>query len=293
MHQMQRPGPLQELPLEHFLQPLNPNVPVSSKQTIGNKRQLSPGRPSLFSPTKRRILNDEGIHLPEKTIKAPLPSSRTASMTPSVRLSHPDSPARVLHFGLPKNLQGDPQKRPVHKGLAVDMAFIHEPSSSSSRLVSSPELKPKTTPRISTRRSQDAHPQNRTGFEDVHVSSSSANLVIPSFVPRELPPQTDPGSIHFPGFFVYQDTQVAVYPTAMMEANEVCKRDPMVDSDTHKENLPPRRRTKKLSVVSSASDLKSNSDAYDRRAILNDDLALKITSPYPSPREGGRLYGRH
>lgn len=280
---MQRPGPLRELPLEPFLLPLNPEAAASSKQTRSNKRQLSPARPSLFSPTKRRILNDEGIHLPEKSIKTPLPPSRTSNTASSVRFTHihkdPDSPARVLNFGLPKNLQGDPQKRSAHKGPTMNMAISQELSSSSSRLVPSPELNPKTTIRTSTRRSQDVQSYDYSSSEGVPISSSSASAVVTSFVPRELPPQTDPRSIHFPGFFVYQDTHVAIHPTVVMEVNEECQRDSVVDPDTHKENLPPRRKTKKLSAASNTSEMKTNPDASDRSGITTDGLNMSYDTP--------------
>ena len=64
---MQRPGPLQELPLDRFLLS-NPNLSAIKS----NKRPLSPSDPTLFSPAKRRILNEEGIFSPEKSWKGPL-----------------------------------------------------------------------------------------------------------------------------------------------------------------------------------------------------------------------------
>ncbi|KAJ6560910.1 hypothetical protein B0H10DRAFT_1160455 [Mycena sp. CBHHK59/15] len=52
---IRRPGALKDLPLYLFLPP-NPSLPPRP-----NKRAHSPGVPSLFSPTKRSILAEEGI----------------------------------------------------------------------------------------------------------------------------------------------------------------------------------------------------------------------------------------
>jgi hypothetical protein len=70
---MSRRGPLQELPLDMFPGPHGALQPL--KLTKATKRSHSP-EPSQFSPTKRRILNDEGFfatpsarktHIGEKT----------------------------------------------------------------------------------------------------------------------------------------------------------------------------------------------------------------------------------
>lgn len=99
---MRRPGPLQDLPLEHFLPP-NPNLPKSPfKLARGSKRPLSPGAPSTFSPAKRRILVVEGIYSPE-SLKSPLSSSIQSPARFADLVKGPDSPARRLDFGLPKN----------------------------------------------------------------------------------------------------------------------------------------------------------------------------------------------
>jgi len=86
-----RPGPLRELPLERFIDvPFRP-VPATPRQA--HKRPLSPGTPNLFSPTKRRILAQEGVFSPEKTIKS--------SIAPSYRalVIRDQGPARKLDFG--------------------------------------------------------------------------------------------------------------------------------------------------------------------------------------------------
>lgn len=91
-----RPGPLCELPLERFVDvPLTP-VPATPQRK--HKRPLSPGTPNLFSPTKRRILTQEGVFSPEKTIKRSFVSSDRDLAIHDVLMQ---SPARKLDFGQP------------------------------------------------------------------------------------------------------------------------------------------------------------------------------------------------
>ncbi|KAG5652673.1 hypothetical protein H0H81_004165 [Sphagnurus paluster] len=78
---MPRIGPLQELPLEHFIP--------------SRKRPLSPAAHVLCSPAKRRILNEEGI------FKSAVSGRGTPARFTKV-LSGPSSPARKLDFGSPK-----------------------------------------------------------------------------------------------------------------------------------------------------------------------------------------------
>jgi len=89
-----RPGPLRDLPIERFVDvPFTP-VPTTPRRT--HKRPLSPGTPSLFSPTKRRILAQEGVFSPEKTIKSSIaPSDRALVIHDVLR----QSPALKLDFG--------------------------------------------------------------------------------------------------------------------------------------------------------------------------------------------------
>ena len=89
-----RPGPLRDLPIERFVDvPFTP-VPTTPRRT--HKRPLSPGTPNLFSPTKRRILAQEGVFSPEKTIKSSIvPSDRGLVIHDVLR----QSPALKLDFG--------------------------------------------------------------------------------------------------------------------------------------------------------------------------------------------------
>jgi hypothetical protein len=99
--------PLTDLPLDRFL-PSKPNSTISPLKP-SSKRTLSPTTPSLYSPTKRRILTQEGVFSPEKSLKAPIATRARASISTSRMgdvLRGPSSPARKLDFGTPKECTG-------------------------------------------------------------------------------------------------------------------------------------------------------------------------------------------
>ncbi|KAF8204792.1 hypothetical protein BJ912DRAFT_9122 [Pholiota molesta] len=257
---MQRPGPLQELPLEAFLLP----APSSLKPIKLSKRPHSPGGPTPFSPAKRRILSEEGIFSSEMTSKSPLPRGKDAFASParfSKVLAGPASPARVLDFGLPKNGGGDPQKRSaVHSMTTRNASSSQISSSSSSRsgLAPSPELKPRST------RTPAVTSESQSGMNSFDELSSLSLSPLPAsltFVPRELPPQADPRSIHYPGFSVFQDSHTIIYPSAQTDELPASSSDDMeVDVDIYKENQPPRRKIRKAATEptkSTKADLSS------------------------------------
>jgi len=220
---MQRPGPLQELPLERFL-PTYPNLP--SKSDRSHKRPLSPGSPNPYSPTKRRILNSEGIFAPEKTCKTPMSLAKASPARFSDVLAGSASPARVLDFGLPKNHGGEPAKR----------SFLHNPTQI-------PSLSSRKTLTSSRRVLSSAH-HSSSGLSAHTVASSTSSTrpaaAVPIDIPRELPPQPDPQSIHYPGFVVFQDAHITIYPA---DFNPERVSDVETNTDSLKENLLPHRKT--------------------------------------------------
>ncbi|KAJ3883926.1 hypothetical protein F5051DRAFT_2401 [Lentinula edodes] len=246
-----RPGPLCEWSLDRFL-------PSSSNSTQGklsdnsrpNKRPLSPGGPSLFSPTKKRILTQEGIFYPEKTMKSPFRGRSTPGGSFSDLLRAPDSPAKKLEFGSAK---------PAHQPLSISdscevtsFSSLPRPSTpvkatlNSRSLASSPDLVPKTNPKSTPRH----------GFDDDDFFSTPERLP-PSLarppppapftlLSRELPPPSDPQSIHYPGFVVHRDAHITVLnPTAVESLMKDCK-----ERDEWKENLAPRKKMKKVVIDS-------------------------------------------
>ncbi|KII94930.1 hypothetical protein PLICRDRAFT_80430, partial [Plicaturopsis crispa FD-325 SS-3] len=173
---MRRAGPLQELPLDHFL-PSKSTAPQKS-----NKRPHSPGVPSLFSPAKRRILTAEGIFSPEKTMKSSLVASRANTSPLLVLRGGADSPARKLDFGPPKS---SPRTSVVSARKASNPRTpgpsppLRQSTSSSTRASESPEADDYFSPR---------HPSR-----------------VPTAIPRQMPPPPDRQSQHYPGFDVFQD----------------------------------------------------------------------------------------
>ena len=140
-----RPGPLRDLPLERFIDVPFTSVPTTPRRT--HKRSLSPGTPSLFSPTKRRILAQEGIFSPEKTIKSSIaPSDRAVVIHDVLR----QSPALKLDFG--QSLRSDSKvastsclfqefSRPSHRH-DRSRSSLPIPNTSSSQLPSIPSSSP-------------------------------------------------------------------------------------------------------------------------------------------------------
>lgn len=114
-----RPGPLRDLPLERFTDvPFTP-TPTTPRRT--NKRPISPGTPNLFSPTKKRILAQEGVFSPEKTIKSTITSSCRASV---IHGALKRNPAVKLDFGQPS--RGD-SNAPSSNSRPFEACFL-EPS---------------------------------------------------------------------------------------------------------------------------------------------------------------------
>ena len=219
---MQRPGPLQELPLERFL-PSHPNTP--SKSVRSHKRPLSPGSPNSYSPTKRRILNSEGIFASEKSCKTLMSSGKASPARFGDVLVGPASPARILDFGLPKTHGGEPVKRPFPTQTQIPSLPLRKTPIPSPFQLVSPTYHSLSGDSINT---------------EVSNISSIRPVTAPIVIPRELPLPPDPQSIHYPGFVVFQDTHITIYPADF-------KLERVSDTETHtdlyKENLPPRRKT--------------------------------------------------
>ncbi|KAF7432923.1 hypothetical protein PC9H_004867 [Pleurotus ostreatus] len=270
---MRRSGPLQELPLEQFL-------PTSSK-VRPNKRPLSPGAPNLFSPTKRRLLEEEGIFTPEKTTKSPFFASRGA--TPSyfsAVLCGPESPARKLDFS--------PSKRTNQEG-SSKVTKEEAPSYTSPSVATTSTI-------IAAEASSDSNHLSATPFEEFSDDESSdfefdSSAVLgqsraPNMIPREMPPPPDPQSQHYPGFSIYQDTHILI-PRASEN-----KTPPSQEDESTKENIAPRRKLKKSATVplspSSVSmknlDLSGPSKARSTPVTPKPAAFLRPRPPSPTPR---------
>lgn len=215
-----RPGPLRDLPLERFVDVPFTSVPTTPRRT--NKRPLSPGTPSLFSPTKRRILAQEGVFSPEKTIKSVIAPSDRASVIHGIL---GQSPARKLDFGQP--LRSDSRV------------------ASTSRLLQGCFQEPSCPPR--------RHYRNHSSLPIPNASSSQL-LPIPSSSSNPLT------NIHYPGFDVWVDRDPNPSSLSSHSSSNDSHDSDGDKGNSHddKENVHPRTKwrtglSKRLQMVSFAS----------------------------------------
>lgn len=202
-----------DLPLERFIPSATKTTIVG--QTRPNKRPLSPGGPSLFSPTKRRLLTQEGIFSPDKTVKIPFRGRSSPGGSFGDLLQGPGSPAKRLDHG--RSLKSQ---------------------SSELRVSSTPVRSQAPSPEVLSKMASNSTP--RRNFVDDDFFATPERLQ-PSFtlVPRELPPTSDPQSIHYPGFIVYQDPHLLIMNPVSREVTLE------LEDDEWKENVLPRRKIKK------------------------------------------------
>ncbi|KAJ7682576.1 hypothetical protein DFH06DRAFT_298541 [Mycena polygramma] len=236
-----RPGPLKDLPLDNFLPP-NPNLPERP-----NKRLHSP---SIFSPTKRRILAEEGI-ISGGSVKS---SIRVRAFPVSCR-SSVDSPAKKLDFGLPKNSPAS--ARSPHN--APSSAIPPTPT----RLTRQNTTPDAFTSSTSTFTSPVDDAQEMIDYFSTPSESLSARQAPASVsqIPRDIPPPVDPQSIHYPGFVVCQDAYIVTGPAMTVDADVMSSPQ----KEAEKENALPRRKPRKSVTAPTSSDLKSRLVSPDAR----------------------------
>lgn len=246
---MLRAGPLQELPLEHFLRAPPPSP---SKTSRPNKRPHSPGGPILYSPAKRRVLDAEGVFSPEITMKSPVSSSalggRFAPIHFDELLRGPDSPAKRLDFGSPKN---SPQISSRSVG-----------SDSAGRDLSQPLARP-----LSSRHSLDD--DFDMGEYCNYPRSPSTTPPPSSFLSSTLqePASINRHSVHYPGFDIFQDVEETPHHTPSLNEDfaTTVSQLSQVEKDLEKENLPPRRKPQK----SATEPIKPSDAAWVKAGLLS------------------------
>ncbi|KAJ8463753.1 hypothetical protein ONZ45_g17476 [Pleurotus djamor] len=260
--------PLQELPLEQYL-------PASSKSSCRpNKRPLSPGAPNLFSPTKRRILEEEGIFSMEKTKKSPFPPSRLKGPDYfSAALCGPESPVRRLDFS--------PSKPATSEEWIRSQGDAKNPSSLAKHVSSS------SLPTASSSSTPFEEFEDESGDFAIDSSSTPPHSYIPRMIPREMPPPQDVQSLHYPGFDIYQDTHI-ILPSAADSMRPV----PNGLAAEETENVPPRRKVKKSVTVPLSPgsgelkklDLGAHAKARSVPMTPKTVVVSKIRLPSPTPR---------
>ena len=181
-----------------------PFAPIPTTPHRAHKRPLSPGTPNLFSPTKRRILAQEGVFSPEKTIKSSIvPSNR-------VFVIHDRSLARRLDFGqLPAN----------------DCAVA-----STSHLLEDCFAEP--TP-VQSRSSR----QRGRDHSSIPISSVFPSQPIPSS-------SNSPANIHYPGFDIWIDRNPTPSALAIHSSSvdSHASNEDKESSHDDKENVHPKTR---------------------------------------------------
>lgn len=220
-----RPGPLRDLPLERFVDLPFPSVPATPRRA--HKRPLSPGTPNLFSPTKKRILAQEGIFSPEKTVKSSIvPSDHALIAHDFLRYS----PARKLDFGQVPQADG----KVASTSRLLEDCFV-EPAPGHAR-------------------SSGQHDRNHSSIP-----------IFCQFPPQQFPIASSSSNsspnIHYPGFDVWRDYNP--FPSSLPARSSL---DALHALDEDKENMRPRTkwrtglstRMKKVSFVSPEQSRRQN-----------------------------------
>jgi hypothetical protein len=219
-----RPGPLRDLPLEKFID--IPFTPTPTTPRRAHKRPLSPGTPNLFSPTKRRILAQEGVFSPEKTIKSFIvPSDRASVIRDVLR----QNPARRLDFGqLPPS-----DSKVVSNSPLLEDCFME------------------TTPEHSHSIGQRDHDHSSIPMFTAYPSKL---LSIPSSSSNSRT------NTHHPGFDVWvdRDPTPSLLPSNFSLDNSHASDEDKENLQDHKENVHPKTKwrtglSKRMQRVSFAS----------------------------------------
>ncbi|KAI6152215.1 hypothetical protein BKA82DRAFT_4108523 [Pisolithus tinctorius] len=214
--------PLQELPVEQFIAP--------SADTRKHKRPLSPSRSNaLCNPAKRRILDVEGISTSHGHALSSFAFRPTSSTICGAHLLTPLRPSRNpdTHSPIALPSSSDPSRTylntraPHGPPLGLDEGISLPPTSS--------RLWHSHTP------------------PTVHLHYSTQDV--------------DRQSKHYPGFDVYHDGPTRVGPPVSAEPpqdNGGRMEVNLEGEEDTKENVPPKRKTKKICSKSSPSATPSN-----------------------------------
>ncbi|THH12209.1 hypothetical protein EW145_g131 [Phellinidium pouzarii] len=232
-----RPGPLQELPLSCF-HPIDINVRLApeSPYKSSSKRSRSPS--ALLSPTKRRILREEGCF---GSFSSELRRSSAKERTADQYLPEILRSSRPLDLGsLPKASGGS--VRGLDDDANANPFSVAHPRTP--RSITPPRelaLFPVLAASPSSCCSRTSAGSDETGL-----------AAAPIMIPRELPPSPNRQCFHYPGFDIHRDTHI--------ELLSACSRasvDPSLDSDKEgfKENLPPRKKGEKIGVYNGGRDV--------------------------------------
>ena len=233
---------LVDLPLEPFLRAVSDDANLPNPST-GSKRSRSPSLArSIFTPAKRRILEQEALFSPSQSRFYPGASNNSF---------HPHRNALLHAFVNPKcpsgssptGLSDTHPSPPCHPHTLVP-ASPREPRRISPRLSASPRFKSIPSPTTTPTRTSPRKTRSQTTPPARHASTPSPPaLPTTMMVPREMPPPPDRRSVHYPGFDVHLDTHIALPCTrskarAKAEAAAAAARV-QEEGEAAKENVRP------------------------------------------------------
>ena len=240
--------------LSMALQPRTPlrDLPIEQFVTsAAHKRSLSPSRSALYNPAKRRILDAEGIPISSGL------GNRSHSSRPTL------SPLYGAQFATPY--------RPLRRG---DMHIQRNSGDSSStrftKSGSNAGMSPASPSRATTTPLASRLPQ----LWDPHTS----------LPPRSQQFTIDRQSKHYPGFDVYHDHRIT--PPVAVESlsdNGMAVEDDKSEGEGCKENVPPKRKTKKISHRSRLSLGDPTCSRLSGSPHKGDATGLHTTC-FPAPR---------
>ena len=216
--------PLRVLPLDRFLH--SDNSQQASRPNHLKHSTKRPRSPSaMLSPAKRRILREEGFLPPppfqlKRSVEYERPSMGTAYFR-----------SRNEDLGSPMHIDSDSSRCVEGSPLTDAVAYR-------TRSKTSP---PKGTGPTKTRSTTSKSSSNRPPPSATPPTRSAPPLMIP----REMPARPDPQSVHYPGFDIHYDTHIELPSTS---SRYIPEPDLERDKEGRKENLPPRRISKKPSM---------------------------------------------
>lgn len=183
-----------------------------------HKRPLSPGRSPLYSPAKRRILDAEGISISSGLGNRSHCSRPAFSSLCGAQFSTPYRPSR----------RGDV---PVQRNVPSSSTRAMKSGTNSGTSSSSPS------------RVTAAQPTSHlSGLWDLHASSND----LPSYAQPSF--AIDRQSKHYPGFDIHHDHRIALHAVVEpLPDNGMAIEDDKSEADSCKENVAPKRRTKRIS----------------------------------------------
>jgi len=294
---------LVDLPLEPLLRAASEDANLPIPRT-GSKRSRSPSLArSIFSPAKRRILEQEALFSPSQS-RFYRGASDNSLHPHRNALLHAFASSTCVLGPSPAGLSDTHPAPPCHPHALVPPS-PRDSKRISPRLSSSPQPKsrpsPTTTPtRVSPRKTRSqttATPSSsqRQSTRNTPTPSPKTPTTTMTMIPREMPPPPDRRSVHYPGFDVHLDTHIAL-PCTRSKARAKAEADAAAaraqEGEAAKENARPSAVA--TSTLSSSTS-KAKRDIVPRRSARlrtnNNGCVLPPSQKgvVPQARDHGRL----